>query len=105
MKEAKLRIGWSVCKVIDYVNVKRCYNCCGYNHIASKCKNKRACLKCGGEHLLKDCISDANECVNCKIAIQKFKVNIETNHPVWSRDCAVYKRKLESERKKIQYNQ
>lgn len=40
MKEAKLRIGWSVCKVIDYVEVNRCYNCCGYNHIASKCKNK-----------------------------------------------------------------
>lgn len=104
MSTGKVKIGWNICKVDDFIKVSRCFKCCGYNHTAANCKNNVACMKCGKEHMMKDCTSDSNECVNCTKAVHKFNINIGTNHPVWSRECTVYKRKLESESKKAQYN-
>lgn len=99
----KLSIGWNSCRVKEYVNVKRCFRCCGYNHVASKCKNKKACLNCGEDHVAKECTANKSVCVNCKIAVEKFKLNLDINHPAWSKECSVYKRKLESNRKRQVY--
>lgn len=103
IKEKKLRIGWNICNVIECINVKRCYNCCGFNHIAKNCKNKKACLKCGGEHNIDECKSEREECINCKSAVNRLKIKIDTNHSALSQECATYKRKLEGERKFILY--
>lgn len=79
MKDEKLRIGRNVCKVKEHDNVTRCFKCCGYNHLASKGKNTRACLKCGEDHL-KYCSAENNVCVNCKNIVKKYQrgvVNVQ----------------------------
>lgn len=43
----------------------RCYNCQRYGHIADSCRGKKKCAKCGGDHGIKECRSDAPKCSNC----------------------------------------
>lgn len=103
MNSGKINVGWNSCKTKEHGNVTRCFRCCGYNHIASKCKNKKACLNCGDDHVAKECTANESVCINCKIAVEKFKIKININHPAWSKECSVYKRKLESSRKRLMY--
>lgn len=105
MEQKYLLIGWGSCIVEEYVNVNRCFKCCGYNHKSTVCKNKQACIKCGDEHKMKDCKSEINKCVNCSIVNNKWKLKLDTNHQANSNLCSVYKKKLEAERKRIKYNQ
>lgn len=104
-EQKKIIIGWNVCRVYEYIHIKRCYKCCGFNHKSSVCKNKQACLKCGGEHIKKNCTSMESECVNCKSINEKLNLKFDTNHPAYSRECPVYKRKIENVQKNIKYNQ
>jgi len=30
VEEGKVKIGWNICKVQDYVGILRCFKCCGY---------------------------------------------------------------------------
>lgn len=36
----RVKIGWKVCRVQDYVGILRCYKCCGYYHFAKDCVKK-----------------------------------------------------------------
>ena len=51
----KIKIGWHMCNWDDYVNIRRCFKCCKYNHRAQECKGILTCPKCSGNHALKDC--------------------------------------------------
>jgi len=97
----KLKIGWCRCRVVECVDIRRCFKCCGYNHKSRQCKNRLACLKCGGEHLMKDCGARNNVCVNCKVAVEKLNVRLDIFHPAYSTQCPVYKKKLENEKKRM----
>lgn len=103
MSESKIKIGLNICNVFEFVDVLRCYRCCGYSHKSNVCRNKVACLRCGGEHKIKDCQANRSECVNCKQTGEKLKLNLDTNHPVWSRTCPIYQKKIENKRKQIKY--
>lgn len=105
MEQEKINIRWNVCKVLDCVNVLRCFNCCGYNHKSTSCRNKKACLRCGGEHLVKDCKSNQSKCINCKISGEKLKLKLDLNHPVWSRTCPILQKKIEIQRKQTLYKE
>ncbi|CAH0559467.1 unnamed protein product [Brassicogethes aeneus] len=58
MKTETAFVGYQNCKVYDEYNINRCKKCCGYNHSYKKCQEnqnrKKACLKCGAEHTLKE---------------------------------------------------
>lgn len=95
----------SICNVYEYVNVMRCFRCCGYNHKSSVCRNKMACLRCGGKHKIKECEANISECINCKQTGEKLKLNLDLNHPAWSRICPVYQKKIDSKRKQIKYSE
>lgn len=45
--------------------VRRCYNCQRYGHLAKPCSSAVACGRCAGNHDTKDCKSKTNKCVNC----------------------------------------
>ena len=47
MATQKVNIAGDRCKVYEYVNLRRCYKCLGYNHIASNCTKNKLCPKCG----------------------------------------------------------
>lgn len=68
-----------------YVNNKKltqCHRCQEWRHATSNCRAIPACLKCGEEHLTKDCQYPQDrepKCVNCGNA-----------HPANSTRCPVY---------------
>ncbi|KAK4885151.1 hypothetical protein RN001_001422 [Aquatica leii] len=106
MKEEKINVGWDRCIVYDAIEIRRCYRCNGFNHKASECKAQKACPKCAGSHGLQECTVDGEEnhkCSNCIQMAEKLKMKLDINHPVWSQECAVFKRKMEMERKKIDF--
>lgn len=44
-RREKLNIGWRKCTVFEYHNVKRCFKCWGYYHIAKNCTRRDTCYK------------------------------------------------------------
>lgn len=42
-----------------------CFNCLFHGHVASRCRAAAVCRKCGEDHSLDKCNSDALVCVNC----------------------------------------
>lgn len=98
MRVKKIAVGRDLCNVTESVNVLRCYKCCGFNHKSNICKNQKACLRCGGQHEMKECRATKYACINCKVANEKLKVNIDCNHPAWSRLCTVWQQNIEKEK-------
>lgn len=98
-----LSIGWKRCRVFDAINVIRCFKCNKFNHKAADCKGNITCSKCSGPHDTKACEIDSFTCSNCKFAVEKLKMKIDTNHPAWSRECPVYRKKLEMQQKKTNF--
>lgn len=105
VKEKTIMIGMDVCNVTESLSVLRCYRCCGYLHKANICKNKKACLRCGGVHEMKECKAERNECINCKVVAQKINSNIDCNHPAWSKTCPVLQRNIEREKQRTNYEE
>lgn len=88
----RMKIGWNVCRVVDYVQIIRCFNCCQYGHTAANCKNTLTCGYCGGVHKSPDCESDYASCVNCVKANNKYNLQLNEEHDVWDKECEYYKR-------------
>lgn len=103
MKEREIVIGMDKCNITESLSVLRCYKCCGYNHKSNSCKNKKACLRCGGDHVYKECTTTRNQCINCKVAAEKCGSNFDCDHPAWSKSCAVLQRNIEKEKHRVQY--
>ena len=54
--QPKLKMGWLICSVGDYLVAERCYKCSRYNHRHQECKGEETCPLCAGGHSLKDCV-------------------------------------------------
>lgn len=105
MQWKKVKVMWTACRIVEDLNVFRCFKCNGYNHKQINCTNKVTCKVCALNHHSSVCKSKKEECVNCKVANDKFKLKLNTNHTATSEKCAVYKRKIEAERRKVKYSQ
>lgn len=105
LEAEKLSIGWERCKVFDAIDVKRCYKCKGYNHRSIECKNEEKCLKCHQNHKTSDCMEkeEINKCINCKIANEKYKLELDENHKTFNKECPVYQKKIGERKQKIGY--
>lgn len=100
----KINIGWDKCVIYEELNVKRCFNCWGFNHSAKVCTNKMACSKCGGEHRKIDCVSESVKCVSCMRSKEHLQLqNVDIDHDTRSENCPVLKRKLLLEKQRILY--
>jgi len=51
----KIKLGWQICKIEDYVVATRCYKCSRFNHRARDCRGEETCPLCAGNHKLKEC--------------------------------------------------
>lgn len=107
MKSGLLLVNLSVCSVFEHVDLLRCFKCTGYHHTNKICTNKSTfCLKCGlADHLSQNCITEPRDfcCPNCYEANEKYKLGFPINHSPFNRECEIFKRKTETERRKIRY--
>lgn len=91
-----LYIGMERCRVLDFIEVTRCYTCQGYGHSSSSqyCPGTHRCGLCAGDHDTKTCpLKDVQppidrKCVNCKL------FNMPNDHPVDDQNCPAYQRAL-----------
>lgn len=107
MKSGMVLINLSVCPVFEHIDVLRCFTCTGYHHTNKNCKIKNIiCIKCGlTGHSSQDCETDIKHfcCPNCLAANEKHKLNFLINHGPFDRECEIFKKKIEIERKRIEY--
>lgn len=97
-------IDFDSCRVMEDLHVMRCYKCCQYYHKGNECKNKMACQKCGEEHETEKCTNTTLQCVNCKVAVETFSLQLDVNHAAYDRSCPMFKRKVNVARRRISYN-
>jgi len=103
MNDGKMRHQFEIYKVVDNINIMRCYNCYGFHHKAKDCKNEMACSKCAGPHKGSECKDKDVKCINCIMANKKLNLELDTNHDAWSKECKVYIQKLEKSKKALSY--
>lgn len=101
----KLKIGWNICKVQDYVGILRCFKCCGYYHFAKDCKKKETCGNCAEQHATKECKGEAKKCINCEEKSKVFKIkNLKSDHSAYDSNCPCFRKEIEKQRDRIQCN-
>jgi hypothetical protein len=42
----KIKLGWQICKIEDYVVATRCFKCSRFNHRLRDCKGEETCPVC-----------------------------------------------------------
>jgi hypothetical protein len=59
--QTKLKIGWEVCNVADYLILTRCYKCSEYNHKHNESRREETCLHCVRKHKMKEFTAEAGD--------------------------------------------
>lgn len=104
MEIGKLNCGWNRCRVLDGLQITRCYKCCGFNHKATECKAEvETCPICSENHSVKECKSSTEKCANCEKLRVERKLNMDVHHSAWSIDCPVYINHRERRNKMVDY--
>jgi len=103
LRREKINIGWRKCLVFEHYNIKRCFKCWGYYHIAKNCKREETCQKCAGKHKISDCKATKMRCVNCMHKIKAYNLKINDEHNALSRQCPTLIRALEEEKKRTDW--
>lgn len=98
--KSEINIGWNRCRIEELTSLTKCFKCCGFSHKLADCRNRLACMRCGNEHISKDCKSETFKCINCDSISKKFKTQYDSAHPAWSQSCPIYLKKLKSESEK-----
>lgn len=102
----KVKLGWQICKIEDYVVATRCYKCSRFNHRARDCRGEETCPLCAGSHKLKECTTNPQEykCINC-LSYNKHnqKNTICVNHTSLDKNCPSLHAILEKHRKNTDY--
>ena len=52
--QEKVKLGWLICKMEDYMVANRCFKCSRFNHRARDCQGEETCPLCAGTHKLKE---------------------------------------------------
>jgi hypothetical protein len=73
----KMKLGWKLCSVDDYIKINRCYKCSRFNHMAQDCKGELACPICANNHSLRElkATKEHYKCINCT-NFNKYKPKI-----------------------------
>ena len=100
----KINIGWTVCRVFEFLHIMRCYNCCGYKHKAENCRNEARCIKCAkSDHKANECTSGEAVCINCTKMNEKLQLNLDVGHCAYDSNCAVYQKQVQWKQEKLCY--
>lgn len=104
MSARRVFIGWDSCIIYEAFDLSRCYNCCGFHHVAKNCKSEKVCGKCTLNHGPRECSSSILKCINCITTAKALKLELNIDHSAFSMNCEVFKHKIEMERQRINYN-
>lgn len=74
-------------RVVDYIQINRCFKCQAFGHMALNCKGDQHCSKCAGDHKVAVCTSDFEKCVNCIDAGRTESFD----HRADSNGCPIYR--------------
>jgi hypothetical protein len=88
--DKKLKIGWLICNVDDYLVAKRCFKCSRFNHRHQDCRGEETCPLCAGGHKLKECMAQAEQhrCINCMTYNRYSKADkVSENHSSLDKNC------------------
>lgn len=75
-------------RVVEFVSITRCFKCQKYGHMANNCDGETQCVKCAGNHLLRDCKSETIRCANC----YHSEADGDCAHRADSADCPEFKK-------------
>jgi len=102
----KVKLGWQIRKIEDYVAAARCYKCSRFNHRALDYRGEETCTLCALSYKLKECTTNPLEykCINC-LSYSKPNQNktICVNHTSLDMNCPSLQTILENHRKNTDY--
>jgi len=106
--QKKVKLGWMICKVEDYLVPNRCFRCSRYNHRQQDCKAEETCPLCSGKHKMKDCtVTPQNyKCINCatfNLRVQDSSTRTCDNHSTLDKNCPSLQALLDRYRQNIDY--
>lgn len=89
IEKKRITLSYCSCRVEEWLQVPRCFNCQKTVHLAKDCQGERVldirCFRCGGVgHSFKDCTIEAPKCYNCGA----------TDHLACSTSCPTYRTAL-----------
>jgi len=91
LEEVRVKIGWNICKVQNYIGILRCFKYCG--SLFCDCKKEVVCGQCVGKYASRKCKDKTNKCVNCEDKIKSFRIkNIDSGHLAFDTMCPYYTR-------------
>jgi hypothetical protein len=106
LMQRKIKLGWMVCKVEDYLVPNRCFKCSRYNHRQQDCRGEETCPLCAGRHKMKDCTVSPTDykCINCS-TYNLHNKNAQTceNHSTLDRNYPSLLALLDRNRQNIDY--
>lgn len=100
LSKGKLNVGWRKCPAFNHINIKRCFKCWGYYHIAKNCTRKETCHKCAGNHNVSECTAAKKRCINCMFKIQTYNLKISDEHDALDPECPTFKRAMQEEKRR-----
>ena len=102
----RIKMGWIICKVDDYIVAKRCFRCSRFNHTHKECKGVEVCPLCSGNHKLKECTTpkSGHQCINCQGYNRHHADNqVDTAHSSLDKECPSRLAVLEKYRQNTDY--
>jgi hypothetical protein len=100
LKKGKVNVGWKKCPAFNHINVKRCFKCWGFYHIAKNCTRSETCHKCAGNHTATECQQTKRRCVNCMFKNRTYNLKINDEHDALSSECPTFKRAMQEEKRR-----
>lgn len=73
-------------RIVEHINIIRCFKCQTYGHVANRCAGEQRCAKCSGSHQTLVCDSENVVCANCYFDGKTELID----HRADSFDCPVY---------------
>ena len=74
--QKKVKLGWLIYKIEDYVFANRCFKCSRFDNRFRDCRGEETCPLAAGNHKLKKCTATPMECkfINC-LTYNKYNQN------------------------------